>query len=246
MKDSLTVKELASLAGISVRTLHYYDEIGLLIPEYKTENNYRRYSLKSVERLWTILFLKELDIPLAKIRIILDGAADNCNDILLDHRRLLLDKRKQLDAIITSLDKTITKGFELNMMKAFDKKEYEAHKKEAIEKYGDVAKQTYEKTDSYSEEKMKGLNSEMNNIFKALSLNMSKGPDDAIVHDLVAELQSHITKNYYECTDEIFKGLGSLYVCDQRFTDNIDSIREGLAQFTKDAIDSYLLSKLDK
>lgn len=239
MKDYLTVKELATLAGISVRTLHYYDEIGLYKPDTKSEANYRLYSSTNIDRLWLILFLKELDIPLSKIRILVDNGCDK-RDLLNEHRKLLLLKRDRINRIIASIDKTIMKGFDVEMIKAFDKKEYYAYKDEVLEKYGEIAREAFEKTDKYDDDKFKSLNAEMNNIFRALSRNMDKGYENEVVQGLVKELQNHITKNYYECTNEILGGLGKMYVCDTRFKNNIDSIESGLAEFVSKAIEFYV------
>ncbi|MCM1989568.1 MerR family transcriptional regulator [Oceanirhabdus seepicola] len=235
----ITVNEVAKLAGISVRTLHYYDEIGLLKPKHKTNSKYRLYGEKDLEKLWQILFFKELDFPLSQIKEILNNPNFDKNQALESHKKLLLEKRTRIDKIITSIDETIMKGFEKNMIKTFSNENYEKYKEEAIQKYGDTAKQSYNRTSKYSKEQWVIIQEEATNIYTSLAENMDKGAADEIVQRLIAQWKNHITKYYYDCTLEIFKGLGQLYVEDERFTKNIDKTKEGLASFMKDAMDYY-------
>ena len=235
----ITVNKVAKLAGISVRTLHYYDEIGLLTPTNKTNSKYRLYNEMDLEKLWQILFFKELDFPLSQIKEILNNPKFDKNQALENHKKLLLEKRNRIDKIITSIDKTIMKGFETNMIKTFSNENYEKYKEEAIQKYGDTAKQSYNRTSKYSKEQWKLIQEEATNIYTELGENMDKGPTDEKVQQLIAQWKNHITKYYYDCTLEIFKGLGQLYVEDERFTKNINKTKEGLASFIKEAIDYY-------
>jgi len=235
----ITVNKVAKLAGISVRTLHYYDEIGLLTPTNKTNSKYRLYNEMDLEKLWQILFFKELDFPLSQIKEILNNPKFDKNQALENHKKLLLEKRNRIDKIITSIDKTIMKGFETNMIKTFSNENYEKYKEEAIQKYGDTAKQSYNRTSKYSKEQWKLIQEEATNIYTELGENMDKGPTDEKVQQLIAQWKNHITKYYYDCTLEIFKGLGQLYVEDERFTKNIDKTKKGLASFMREAIDYY-------
>lgn len=239
MKKKKTVHEVAQLAGISVRTLHYYDEIGLLKPKHKTSSNYRLYNDDDLEKLWQILFFKELEFPLSKIKEIIGNPKFDKEQALKSHKKLLLEKRKRLDGIITSIDDTIRKGFEINMINTFNNENYEKYKEEAIEKYGDMARTSYDKVSQYSKVQWKTIQAEAAKIYAELAENMDKGPKDEKVQDLIAQWRKHITQYYYDCTIEIFKGLGQLYVTDQRFTKNIDKTKEGLAAFMKDAMDYY-------
>ncbi|WBW96807.1 MerR family transcriptional regulator [Oceanirhabdus sp. W0125-5] len=239
MKEMITVNEVSKLAGISIRTLHYYDEIGLLKPQHKTNSKYRLYSGKDIEKLWQILFFKELDFPLCKIKEIINNPEFDKNEALKKHKKLLLEKRKRIDKIITSIDETIMKGFEINMIKTFNNENFEKHKEEAIEKYGNTAKQSYKRTSKYSKTQWEEINEEANTIYIGLAQNMDKGASDETIQQLVDQWKNHITKYYYDCTLEIFKGLGQLYVEDERFTKNIDKTKKGLAYFMKEAMDYY-------
>ncbi|MCG8482790.1 MAG: MerR family transcriptional regulator [Clostridia bacterium] len=243
MKKKITVNEVAKLAGISVRTLHHYDKVGLLRPKRKANSNYRLYDENDLERLWQILFFKELDFPLSKIKEIMNNPKFDKEQALESHKKLLLEKRKRLDNIITSIDETIKKGFEMSMIKTFSNESYEQYKEEAIEKYGDMAKASYDRVSQYSKTQWKAIEEEAKEIYSGLAENMNKGAEDEIVQQLIAQWRNHITKYYYDCTIEIFKGLGQLYVTDERFTKNIDKTKEGLASFMKEAMDYYCKKK---
>ena len=129
--------------------------------------------------------------------------------------------------------------------KEFDMTEIETMKdkysEEAREKYGncDAYKESIKKTSKYKKEDWKRINDTTADIYKKIIANMDKGPADAEVQKAVAELRQQITDNFYNCTPEIFRGLGELYVCDKRFTANIDKYKEGLAEFLRQAMHYY-------
>lgn len=246
MENKMKVNEVAKLAGISIRTLHYYDEIGLLVPKHKTNSNYRLYDENDLEKLWQILFFRELEFPLSKIKEIIENREFNKNQALENHRKLLLEKRKRLDNIITSIDEIIMKGFKKNMIKTFSNEDYEKYKEEALEKYGDIAKHSFKRTSKYNKKQWQTIQEEASKIYISLAENMDKGPEDDLVQQLILQWRNHITKYYYDCTLEIFKGLGQLYVEDERFTKNINKTKEGLASFMKKAIDYYCENTITK
>lgn len=237
-----TVKEVADLTGISIRTLHYYDEIGLLKPTSLTDAGYRLYFDTDLQRLQQILFFKELDIGLKEIKAIIYSPDFDKINTLKKQKAILQEKRKRLDKIIASINKELEGGNGMDF-KAFDMSEIEKHKKEyreeVREKYGDIAVKSHEKTDKYTKENWAKIMGEAEEIYKALAENMDKEPSDPAVQLLIGEWRNHITKYYYNCTIEIFKGLGELYVADERFTKNIDKTKAGLAEFMKKAIDIY-------
>nr|WP_304943719.1 MerR family transcriptional regulator [Vallitalea guaymasensis] len=235
----MTVKELSKIAGISVRTLHYYDEIGLLKPKMINESGYRIYSDNELETLYQILFFKELDFKLGKIKEIISNPSFNKEEALKQHKKLLLEKRKRLDNIIKSIDTSLKKGFDKNMMDLFSMENYEKYKEEAIEKYGDTAINSYKKTSKYSKKKWETIINEGNTIYRNLADNMDKDVSDPYVQKLIGQWKDHITTYYYDCNIEIFRGLGQLYVSDERFTKNIDKTKQGLAGYMKEAMDYY-------
>ncbi|PAB61083.1 MerR family transcriptional regulator [Anaeromicrobium sediminis] len=248
------VRELSKLAGISPRTLHHYDHIGLLKPSSVNESRYRLYEDKDLERLQQILFLKELGFKLSEIKEILDDPKYGRERALKEQKNLLILKRKRLDNIIASIDTTLNtmKGVETmkkqDMFNVFDMNEINKHKdeyaKEVREKYdSSIVEECNKKTKSYTKNKWEEICSKGNEFFHKLGTLMNKGPEDEEVQELIGAYRQYITDNFYECTIEIFEGLGQLYVTDERFTMNIDKNREGLSKFVKDAIEVYCNNK---
>lgn len=242
------VKEVAKLAGVSVRTLHHYDEIGLLKPSEVGDNGYRRYSEEDLERLQQVLFFREMELPLQEVRLILDDPAYDRQQMLRFHKELLLKKKHRLEQIIQSVEQTLQSiegGYSMSkqdMFEPFDMKEIEEHQqkygKEAEERWGntDAYKESARRTSKYTEEdwrRIKQFNVELN---RKLIERMPFGPDDEEVQRLVSSHRQHLTDNFYNCSTEMYRGLGEMYVNDPRFTANIDKHREGLAAFWRDAI----------
>ncbi|XMB66757.1 MerR family transcriptional regulator [Mycoplasmatota bacterium zrk1] len=177
----MRVKELANLAGITVRALHYYDQLGLLCPR-KDQSNYRFYSKDDVAKLSQILYLRELGFPLSKIMLIIDKSNLDKRKALSTHRELIKKKIERLESLIESIDNTLEKGFEIDMIKRFSKKEFNKYKEEAIEKYGDAAIESHKKTDKFDDAKWSDVQKEMNEIFVMISKNMDKDISDSIIN----------------------------------------------------------------
>ncbi|MBQ8314383.1 MAG: MerR family transcriptional regulator [Lachnospiraceae bacterium] len=237
----LQIKEFADFTGVSVRTLHYYDEIGLLSPAYVDEQTgYRFYDENSLLRMQEILFYRELDFPLKSIGEILSSPDYDTSRALKEQKKLLILKKERLERLISAVDDAM-KGE--NVMSAFDNSEFEKYKAEAKEKWGktDAYKEHAEKTKGYSKEKWNNLIEEMNAVFAefAACRKNGEGPDSAEVQNLVKKLQNHITENYYHCTNEILAGLGQMYVLDERFKNNIDKHGDGTAELVSEAIKVY-------
>lgn len=237
----MQIKEFAIITGVSVRTLHYYDEIGLLKPACVDEfTGYRYYDESSLLRMQEILFYRELDFPLKSISEILSSPDYDKNKALKEQKHLLTLKKERLERLISAIDSAV-KGE--NVMKAFESSEIEKYRAEVKERWGstDAYKEHAEKTKDYSHDKWSGLAEEMNHILGEFAVCMKNGsePDSDEVQSLVKELQSHITGNYYNCTDEILAGLGQMYVADERFRNNIDKHADGTAQFISEAIKIY-------
>ena len=237
----MLIKEFAEFTGVSVRTLHYYDEIGLLTPAIVDKTNgYRYYDEKSLLRMQEILFYRELDFSLKSIGEILSSPNYDTRKSLEEQKILLTLKKERLERLISSIDDAM-KG--ANVMSAFDNSEFEKHKAEAQEKWGktDAYKQHKEKTKNYSEQKWNNLAEEMDRIMAdfAFCMKKDKRPDSAEAQNLVKILQNHISENYYLCTNEILSGLGQMYVADERFKNNIDKHANGTAAFICEAIEIY-------
>lgn len=242
----LHVREFAKLTGVSVRTLHFYDEIGLLKPSSVDEQNgYRFYDECSLTRMQEILFYRELDFPLKEIRMILSSPDYDKQNALKEQKRLLTLKKERLERLISALDGAM-KG-EIVNMNVFDNSEFEAKReeyaKEAKEKWGDTAayKESAEKTAEYSADMWEQVNSVMNDRIAEFADCKRKGfaPDSKQAQALAKNWQDFITENYYTCTKEILASLGDMYVADQRFLKNIDRHGNGTAQFMSDAIKAY-------
>ena len=241
----LQIKEFAGLTGVSVRTLHYYDEIGLLKPRFVDEQNgYRFYDETSLERMQEILFYRELDFSLKSIAEILASPDYDKQKALAEQKRLLTLKKDRLTRLIAALEQA-EKG-EITMS-AFDNSEYEnarqQYEDEAKQRWGDTDayKESRAKTADYSKDKWNDVLGGLNGVFAefAACRNGGDSADSETAQRLVKKLQEYITANFYHCTDDILAGLGQMYVCDERFKQNIDSHGEGTAEFVAEAIKVY-------
>ena len=241
----MQIKEFAEFTGVSVRTLHYYDEIGLLTPAFVDRaTGYRFYDENSLLRMQEILFYRELDFSLKSIGEILSSPNYDKSKALNDQKQLLTIKKERLERLILAIDGAM-KGE--NIMKAFDNTEFDKYKAEAKEKWGntDAYKEHAEKTKNYSKDKWNNVIGTMNDLMAEFALCMKNGvnPNSAEAQNLVKKLQEHITENYYNCTNQILAGLGQMYVADERFKNNIDKHADGTAAYICDAIQIYCQKK---
>lgn len=237
----IQIKEFAKITGVSVRTLHYYDEIGLLKPAYVDENTgYRFYDNNSVLRMQEILFYRELDFSLKSICEILSSPNYDTKKALKEHKKLLILKKDRLEKLIAAID-SATKGE--NIIMAFDNNEFEKYKAEAQKKWGKTQayKEYTKKTENYTKDKFSSMADGLNNIFADFSdcMKKCKKPDSEEAQSLAKKLQNYITENCYTCTNEILSGLGQMYVTDERFKDNIDKHGVGTAEFVSKVIKIY-------
>ena len=240
----MKISEVAKLSGITVRTLHYYDEIGLLKPSDITDSGYRKYSSEDLERLQQILFFRELDFPLNEIKEIMLNPNYDKNEALNKHKEFLIEKRKRIDGLITLIDKTI-KGDNNMSFKEFDNSKIEENKRKYAEevknRWGntDAYKEYEKKTSSYDGNSWNEINEGMVEILKEFADNREEDPNSDIIQSLVEKWQSYITSNFYNCTKEILSCLGLMYIGDERFKENIDKYGEGTAEFMAKAIEIY-------
>ena len=237
----MQIKEFADFTGVSVRTLHYYDEIGLLPPASVDEHTgYRFYNEASLLRMQEILFYRELDFSLKSIGEILSSPQYDRIKALHEQKAMLILKKERLDRLIAAIDGAMEGE---NIMKTFDNGEIEQYKAEALERWGktEAYGQYAEKTKGYSQDKWQRANDGLDSIFAAFAACMKNGENahSEAAQTLVKELQQHITASYYSCTKEILAGLGQMYVADERFTANIDRHGAGTAAFVSDAIAAY-------
>ena len=212
-----TIKQLANLAGISVRTLHYYDEIGLLKPQSYSENRYRKYGGKELIRLQQVLFFRELDFSLEEIKVIMDKPDFNVIQALQTHRRLLTSKVSRIIELIRTIDRTILnqKGelamTEKEYYQGFSKEQQSKYEQEIREKYGNTAlDESKRRMKNWTKEDYLKINQASETIFNAIKDNMIRGYDSPEVQTQIKALHEWIN-NFYTCNLEMFLGLGHLY-----------------------------------
>ncbi|MEC0370547.1 MerR family transcriptional regulator [Paenibacillus chibensis] len=240
----MMVKEVAELAGISVRTLHHYDDIGLLHPSETTEAGYRVYTGEDLALLQQILFFRELGFPLKQIREIVSRPDFNRREAMELHHKLLLEKRVRLERMIETLEKTMKheKG-EIEMTNEdkfagfdFSSNPYE---QEARERWGDQAvDESNAKLNKLSKTEQEQLGEEMNAIYRKLAALRNEPPASEEAQQAIGEWYDWLNR-MGKYSLEAFKGLGQMYVDDERFTRNIDQFGEGLARFMRDAMAEY-------
>ena len=237
-----TVKQISSLTGVSVRTLHHYDSIGLLKPTAITEAGYRLYDDAALHRLQQILLLRELGFPLKDIPAILDAPEDVRRQALDDHIRQLEAKRQRLQDKISMA--SVMKLTEVNNM---DFEQFDAKK---MDDYSAQAKTLWGKTDAYreyevksrgrSKETDKALGDDLMGLFRELGTMRDQAADSEAVQAWVKKLQSFITEHYYTCTKPILMGLGQMYAGGGSMTENIDHAGgAGTGEFARQAIEVY-------
>lgn len=241
----LQIKDFAALVGVSVRTLRYYDEIGLLTPaSVDAQNGYRYYDDASLARMQEILFYRELDFPLKQICTLLASPNYSKAQALEAQKELLLLKRERLDRLIAAIDSAKEGVID---MTAFDSSAFEAkraaYEAETKERWGtsNAYHEHAMKTRHYDNETWQALGAEMQHIFADFATLMKHGitPNENQAQTLVKRLQAHITTNYYTCTNEILASLGQMYQSDERFRTTIDCHAPGTAEYIHNAITHY-------
>lgn len=238
-----TIKKLATAAGVSVRTLHYYDDIGLLKPSEVGDNGYRYYGEPELLRLQQILFFRELEFPLEKIQMSLDSPGFNNLEALRNHRQVLLKQKKRMSRLIKTVDQTITsmqKGESMtanDLYGGFTKQQMEEYQAEAEQRWGttDAYKQSVQRTKNWTKAQYKKVFDESSEITLKLSRLMDKSVNDPSVQELVKAHRNNIN-NFYDVSDEIYRGLAEMYVADPRFSKNYDDVSPGLSKFISEAM----------
>lgn len=237
-----TVKDVSKLTGVSVRTLHYYDAIGLLTPTKVTDAGYRMYDDTALSRLQSILLFRELQFPLKEIKEFLDNPDFNQEETIAQQIKLLELQYKHIGELISFAREIQTKGVKTMNFEVFDTNEIEQYKAEVKSKWGNSkAYQEYEqRVVSHSEHNDSKFVNEIMSLFTDLGAMKQLPPTDKAVQEKIAALQAYINENFYTCSNDILKELGEMYVCDDRFKKNIDRFGgEGTAKFVREAIFVY-------
>ena len=238
----MTVNEVSKLTGVSIRTLQYYDTIGLLPPTEYTEAGYRLYDDTAMERLQQILLFRELEFPLKEIKRIIDFPDFNRNKALEQQIKLLTMKKEHLEGLISFARKIKETGVNKMDFQVFDTTKMDEYAKKAKEQWGQTAeyKEYEEKTGKQSPEAQKQALQKFMLIFVEFGKMIDKKPEDSNVQLKVKVLQDYITDHFYKCSNEILKGLGEMYASGGEFTENIDKAAgDGTAVFVAKAIDIY-------
>ena len=241
-KKPMSVHEVVKLTGITARTLHYYDKIGLLKPSNVTEAGYRMYDDAALLRLQNILLFRELQFPLKEIKVILDSPNFDPSEAITQQIELLELQYKHIGELITFAREIQNKGVKTMNFDVFDKNEIEKYKTEVITKWGDTkAYQEYKQKDiARNEGSDSRIANELMAMFSELGDLKHLTPNSDEVQKKISALQKFITDNYYVCTDEILDGLGKMYLCDERFKKNIDRAGgDGTAELVSQAISVY-------
>jgi len=241
-----TIHTLAQMAGITVRTLHHYDEIGLLKPASIKQNGYRQYEEKELLRLQQIMFFRELEFPLLDIKKILASAKFDMQKALRDHRRLIELKKKRMDELLKTIDNTIKKiNKEKNMddkdlYTGFSKEQAEAYSKEAKERWGNTEayKQSAGKYEKLTSDQKKQMKEAGERLMMEIVAAMPTGPKSPETQALIAKHYDAL-RFFYEPNLELYRNLGTMYVDDKRFAAYYERFDPKLPEFMRDAMYEY-------
>lgn len=237
-----TVNEVSKLTGVSIRTLQYYDKIGLLKPAEYTESGYRLYDDAALERLQQILLFRELEFPLKDIKDIVTRS-DFDKRLALDQQIELLElKKEHIDNLISMCRGLKLRGVRHLDFTAFDSSKLDEYAKRAKEQWGKTPeyKEFEEKNKNRSKSDEEHMMADFMKIFEEFGTMKDKDPAIVEVQDQVKKLQGFITEHFYKCSNEILVGLGKMYAGGGEFTDNINKMGgEGTAEFVFEAIKVY-------
>lgn len=244
-----TVNKLAQLAGVSVRTLHYYDEVGLLKPNKIEKNGYRQYGQNEFLRLQQILFFRELDFPIDDIRQIMNSPSFDMKQALLDHRVMIELKKKRLTGLIKTIDKTLIKLEKDKPMDEQDLKEtYDTFGEDTVKKYAAEVKERWGNTEAYKqsmERYSKMTKADMEKYKTDSDIFMKKAAEVSVHGALSPEFQEIIAQHFdalrtwYEPNFEMYRGMAKMYVDDSRFTAYYEKYKPGLAKIFSEGMLHY-------
>ena len=230
----LSIGEAADRLGVSVRTLRWYDEIGLVKPAAVGENGYRYYGREEMALLQQAVFYKELGLPLKEIKPLLQAPEDTRRRALLAHKELLKLKKQQLEGLLALVDDTL--GGTTMAKPIITQADVEAAKTQ----YAEEARNRWGNTDAWKQSQGKTPDAgQMEDIFRGFAALREQGPAHPDTQAQVRRWQQFISDNLYDCTDDILAGLGRMYICDERFQANLDKYGQGTARLMSDAIAIY-------
>ena len=241
-----TVKQLSSMAGVTPRTLHHYDEIGLLKPSRIGENGYRYYGEEALLKLQQILFYRELDIPLDEIKKIMGRRDFDVLGALQSHKDALSKQAVRIDRLIQTVDNTIqhlkgkTKMSEKGLFEGFSEEEQEKYAKEAEQMYDpETVRESNRKWKAYSAAKKEAILAEGKAVYMDMVAAMPKGSASADVQAIVERWRKHMDYFWTPNLDQLL-GLAEGYSDDPRFKANFDKMHPNLAEFMREAVKVYV------
>ena len=245
----MRINEVVKLTGVSARTLQYYDEIGLLIPE-KLNNGYRDYSDENLEKLQKILFYKFLKFKLNDIKKLLEADVDNLK-VLEQQRELILKEKEKFEIILHNIEKTIKtyKGEHKMTMEekfnGFKKEDLNKYENQAIEKYG---QETIEESKKRQSGKEDIVAEKFNSVFRSMAEYKQDGLniEEKEVQSKVEDLYNYMNKYAFDCSIEVFSYIGKGYSQNPEFKNNIDKFGEGIAEYISKAIEIFCNDRLNK
>jgi DNA-binding transcriptional MerR regulator len=244
-----TVSELARMTGLTVRTLHHYDHIGLVTPGERTPAGYRQYGRADLQLLQQVLYFRELGFGLTDIQKILSSPAFDRRTALVAQKELLKRKANAIAQMIDGINRALAENRPdgapvkeeemFTMFENFDPKQYED---EVRRRWGDTPAyaESKRRTAKYGKDQWKAIQTEMSDLNQLLAQRLDAGapPDSAEVMDLAERHRLHIDRWFYPCTHDMHRSLGALYVDDPRFAAHYEQVRAGLAQYLRDAIEA--------
>ena len=236
----MSIKEVCNIAGVSARTLHYYDSIGLLRPAFVNDAGYRFYDSESLERLHNILLFRELEFSLNDIKIILSSPDFDRGKAIEQQIELLKLKKERIEKLITRAKIIKENGVDKMSFIEFSKEKIDEYSKKAKEQWGNTDAYKEYESKNYSEQDEMSLADKLMYQFVLFGKLRDKSPDCDEVQAQVETLRNFITDNYYNCTKQILASLGQMYCAGGEMTDKIDKAGGiGTAEFTAKAIEIY-------
>lgn len=246
----MNINEVSEIVGVSIRTLHYYDKIGILSPCRNPENGYREYDHADMDKLQQILFFKECGFPLAKIKKLLDRPDFDGEKAFEIQKKYLLHEQKRINSMLKTLEKSIQnmKGeIQMSQKEKFNGFDFtnNPYEKEARKLWGD---ETVDKSNAFianlSEDEQNSIAKGMDDLFTELATIRMEYPNSETVQKAMEKMYNHFNSNFgYNYSLEAFAGVGQLYISDERFTKNIDKYGEGLSKFLAEAMKIYAESQ---
>ncbi|MEV5472601.1 MerR family transcriptional regulator [Streptomyces sp. NPDC052207] len=243
---SHSVGQVAGFAGVTVRTLHHYDEIGLLVPGERTHAGHRRYGDADLDRLQQILFYRELGFPLEEVAALLDDPDADPRVHLRRQHELLTARIERLQRMAAAVEHAMeARAMGINLtpeerFEVFGDKDPEAHAEEADRRWGGTEQyaESQRRVARYTKDDWKRMQAEVASWGERYVALMAEGeePSGERAMDMAEEHRQHISNWFYECSYDIHRGLGGMYVSDERFKEFYDSMRPGLAEHLRDAI----------